>query len=223
MTLYLTKKESILGWIYMAMAFLVLPVVIAVVGLMLGFVDEAGLNLILYVLNAVCCGWIFRRLLKQSWENLRGRQNAFINAVVLGFIGYYAAATAVGLLVMYLKPDFANVNDQNITAMIARQPLLIPAITVLVPLAEECLFRGLIFVPLYRKHKAMAYVVTCLSFAAIHVVGYIGSYDALTLMLCFVQYLAPGIALCWACQKADSLLAPIAIHALINTLSVVMM
>lgn len=217
MTLSLTKQETVFGWFYLGLELLILPVVLGTLGMLAGITSAAALNLIYYTLNALCCGWIFRRLLGQSLKTCRANPKALISATALGFLAYYAAALVVGILIRMVKPDFANVNDANVNGMIVQYPLLMFfAIVVLVPIAEESLFRGLIFVPLARRSAPAAYGVTCLAFAAVHVVGYIGSYDGLTLGLCFLQYLAPGAVLCWACKTADSLCAPMLIHALIN-------
>jgi len=65
----------------------------------------------------------------------------------------------------------------------------------LVPVAEESLFRGLVFRPLYNRKPWMGYLASSLLFASIHVVGYIGRFDALTLLLCLVQPLQYGLPL----------------------------
>ena len=53
--------------------------------------------------------------------------------------------------------------------------------------------------------------------------GYIGSYDPLTLMLCFVQYLGPSFVLCRTCQKDDSLCAPLLMHMAVNALGCILL
>jgi membrane protease YdiL (CAAX protease family) len=90
----------------------------------------------------------------------------------------------------------------------------------LVPVTEEMLYRGLIFRELLHTSKAAAYLVSMAAFAAIHVLGYIGSYDIGRLVLCFIQYLPAGLCLAWAYAKSDSLFAPVLIRALINAYTV---
>ena len=67
-----------------------------------------------------------------------------------------------------------------------------------------------------EKSRLLAYLASTLVFAAIHVIGYIGLYDFTTLLLCYIQYLPAGIALCFAYEKADTIAAPILMHIAIN-------
>ena len=57
-------------------------------------------------------------------------------------------------------------------------------------------------------------------FAAVHVVGYIGQWDTLTLVLCFVQYIPAGLCLAWSYTRSDTIFAPILIHAAINFIAI---
>ena len=112
---------------------------------------------------------------------------------------------------------------ESITAMIREQPWLMSiAVVFFAPLAEECLFRGWIFTGLAQRNLPLAYGVTACFFSAAHILGYVGRYDPLTLLLCFLQYLGPSIALCFSCRKADSLLAPMLLHMTINAIALIL-
>ena len=87
---------------------------------------------------------------------------------------------------------------------------------IMVPLAEECLFRGLIFTGLLGKNRNGAYLLSVLGFCAIHISGHLGSADVLTLAVCFLQYIPAGLVLAWSCERSGSLFAPILIHAAVN-------
>ena len=54
----------------------------------------------------------------------------------------------------------------------------------------------------------------------IHVMGYIGQFDWLTLVLCFLQYIPAGLWLAWAYEKSDSIFAPMLIHTAINAIGI---
>ena len=73
---------------------------------------------------------------------------------------------------------------------------------------------------LYKTSPIAAYLVSMGVFAAIHVVGYIGSFSPLHLLLCFVQYLPAGFCLAWCYRQTGTLLAPVIMHTLVNTVSV---
>ena len=71
-----------------------------------------------------------------------------------------------------------------------------------------------------EKNKAAAYLVSMAAFAAIHVLGYIGSEDLGRLVLCFIQYLPAGLCLAWTYTKADNILAPTLVHAIVNAVAI---
>ena len=81
---------------------------------------------------------------------------------------------------------------------------------------EECFFRGLIFRNLHPRSHWAAYAVSILGFTLIHIIGYIGQYSALELIIAILQYLPAGLCLAWSYTRADTIFAPILIHAAIN-------
>ena len=220
MTLTLTKREKRWGWFFLAAQMLVLPLAVALVCIAMGITSEAVMNLICFFLNAALAVAVFRELLDSSLGNCRGRWKETILTALKGFGLYWLASTAVAVAILALKPDFANVNDATIGSMLDESPLLMTvAVVFAAPLAEECLFRGWMFTGLAEKSLPLAYAVTCSVFSGVHILAYIGTYDALTLLLCFVQYLAPSYILCRTCRKDNSLCAPLLLHMTINTVA----
>ena len=218
MTLTLTKQEKRWGWVYLAAQMLVIPSVVAMVCMAMGITSEADMNLICFYLNAVLAVVVFRKLLVKSIDRCRGNWKQTLMTALKGFGLYWLVSTAVAAAILMLKPDFANVNDQSIGIMLGERPVLMTvAVVFAAPLAEECLFRGWLFLGLAEKSRTLAYTVTCVFFSAVHILAYIGTYDALTLLLCFAQYLAPSYVLCRTCARDNSLCAPLLLHMTINT------
>jgi membrane protease YdiL (CAAX protease family) len=93
----------------------------------------------------------------------------------------------------------------------------------LVPIAEELLYRGLVFRSIHSKSRVWAYVISILVFAALHVVGYIGMYEPMHLFVCLLQYLPAGFCLAWAYERADTIWAPILIHVSVNQMAMMSM
>ena len=212
-----TRQENLLGFIYLAFSQLLLPDLIAITAYSLGFsISLATLNVIYFFVNSISVVAIFHRFLgrslKKAWKSIP----KCLLYVIMGFGMYYWATILLGILISQISPHFANVNDQAIEGIAQELPGLIAFATVfLVPVVEETLYRGLIFQGLQRKHRILAYIVSVTAFALIHIVGFIGSADWATLGLCFLQYLPAGIALAWAYEKADTIVAPILIHIII--------
>ena len=218
MTLRLTKQEKRWGWVYLLAQMLVIPGLVATVCLARGITSEADMNLICFYINAILAVVVFRKLLVKSVDRCRGNWKQTLTTALKGFGLYWLVSTAVAAAILMLKPDFANVNDASVSAMVGERPLLMTiAVVFAAPLAEECLFRGWMFMGLAEKNRTLAYLVTCVFFSGVHILAYIGTYDALTLLLCFVQYLAPSFVLCRTCARDDSLCAPLLLHMTINT------
>ena len=218
----LTHNQKMLGWFYLLFEFFVLPGLLGLLNDLLPVpLPDAALNFLYFSINFVVILLIFHNFLKKSLETAGQKFWVFLQAVVLGFAAYWICGTALTYGITAVLPSFANVNDASIGTMAASHFWLMAIGTVLlVPVVEECLFRGLIFLELHSHSRLLAYCLSTICFGIIHVMSYIGTYDALTLMLCFIQYIPAGIWLAWAYEKADSIFAPILIHTAINAIGI---
>ena len=214
----MTRRETLLGWIYLVLSMFVLPSLLALgTTLLPDPLSEAQLNIVYFFLNFLCVVLIFHRFLLVSVKVLFRLPWQCLRYAALGFVLYYGAMLLVSNIILGIYPDFSNVNDAAIGEMSRENYALMAFCTVfLVPVTEEIFYRGLFFQGLQRKSRFWAYLISTLVFAAIHVTGYIGLYDLKTLLMCFIQYLPAGIALNWAYEKADTIAAPILMHITIN-------
>ena len=213
-----TRQENLLGYIYLAFSQILLPDLIAIASYYWGYpISLATLSIIFFLVNFISIVAIFHRFLGRSlWMAWKNIPKCLIN-VLIGFGMYYWVTILLGFLLTWIDPNFANVNDQAVTGMVQENPLIMGICTVfLVPVVEETLYRGLIFQQLQRKHRILAYIVSAAVFSAIHVAGFIGSVNWLTLLLCFAQYLPAGASLAWAYERSDTIVAPILIHMIVN-------
>lgn len=218
MTLTLSNFEKKWGLLYLLLQLFLVPYGAAILCAALSIRSVTAVNLVGFFANGVLAAVFFRELLRNSLKNFRWGRTLWTAAK--GFCLYWLLSEVVMTLILTVKPDFYNFNDTGINAMIDESPVLMPlAVVFAVPLAEESLFRGWIFTGLARRSLMLAYLVTTLSFAVIHVIGYIGLYDPLTLLLFTAQYLVPGAVLCWVCHKSDSLCAPVLLHMANNIIA----
>ena len=218
----MSRTEKILGWLYMAFSLIALPGLLAWLNAQLADpMNEGTLSFVFYLTNFLFILGIFRRFLRDSlvaaWRDIWN----FIQAVVLGYVAYWAASEAMEFVMSHLLPGFSNINDAAITELArANYTLMLIGVVFLVPLTEEMLYRGLIFRNLWQSSKIAAYLLSMAAFAAIHVLGYIGSEDITTLLICFLQYLPAGLCLAWTYTKADNIFAPTVVHAIVNAISI---
>ena len=218
----MSRGEKISGWLYMVFSLLMLPALLTWFnGQLADPMREGTLNFVFYLTNFLCILCIFHRFLRSSlvaaWRDIWN----FIQAVILGYVAYWAASGAMDFLISHFLPGFTNVNDASINAMASTDyTLMAIGVVLLVPLAEEVLYRGLIFRNLLQTSAVAAYLVSMAAFAAIHVLGYLGSESVTTLVICFIQYLPAGLCLAWTYTKADNIFAPVVVHAIVNAIAI---
>ena len=221
----MTSVEKKLGWFYWAFQLLLLPVILNILNDHFGSpVTETELNLLFFVLNFVLLLLIFHRFIFLSCKTGILRPFRTLRLALFGFVLYWVCCYAVGHLILKLDPNFVNVNDQHIFQMTKENySFTVLGTVLLAPVAEELLYRGLIFGTLYERSALLAYILSTLLFAMVHVVGYIGAYEPMTLLLCLLQYLPAGLCLGFAYARTGSILAPILAHIAINQVAILSM
>lgn len=225
LTVSMTRPEYLLGWIYLPVQLLVMPALLVLVNHLLGYpFSESQVNFIFFCVNFLCTTVIFHKYLWNSVKLTLRTPWRCIRSAVAGFVLYWVLNMAVGVLIQFAYPDFFNVNDDSIGQLVQENARLIGFGTVLlVPVAEELLYRGLLFRSLYNRNRLAAYVISAAVFSALHVVGYVGQYEPLHLALCFLQYLPASLCLGWAYAQADSIFAPMLIHVCVNLIGILSM
>ena len=160
------------------------------------------LNFVYYCIIFTAVVWILRGFLRQSWILAFKTPFSVIWYAILGYLGCEFFTEIVNLLIYRIDPGFLNANNQAVLGLVKNDFVLMAIGTVLlVPVAEELLYRGVVFRSLWNRSHLWAYVVSILLFAAMHCLSYIGTYSTLQLVLAIVQYLPAGYCLCWTyCQ-----------------------
>lgn len=218
----LNQTEVLLGWVWLIFEVLFLPSLLVMANAALHYpLGSAWINFIYFCINFIAVLVIFRQFLGKSVISLGKNFFRTIKGAFLGFCVYYVSNLAMTELMNFLFPWFSNVNDENVTSLLYLDfyPMLIGTV-VLVPFAEEVLFRGLVFQSLYTKNHFLGYLISAALFSAVHILSYIGSADPLTLGLCFIQYIPAALCLARAYTEADNIFAPILIHTVINAMGV---
>lgn len=182
----------------------------------------AQLNACFYAVSAVAILLIFGSFLRQNFSCTDWRR--VFRSLPLSLLIYYGISVAVNSAVLLLQPEFANENNNAILGIMETSPVFVVILSViLAPMIEESIFRGLIFSNLLRFGRFVAYAVTALGFAAIHVVGYLGTLSALEIVLSILQYVPAAVVLCAVYEKHDTIAAPMLLHACINLIACLVM
>jgi membrane protease YdiL (CAAX protease family) len=130
----------------------------------------------------------------------------------LGVVAWFGSTIVAAGAAILLELLGMEVQPQAAAQAIARvEPwLVVVALVILAPIAEEIFFRGVVFNALRREGgRRWAYIGSAALFAVIHL-------DLVVLVPLFLL----GLLLAWVYERTNNLLAPIAAHATVNAISV---
>lgn len=218
MTASFRKNEILFGTVYGLFQFMLLPSLAQYINQFLQLPIWA-LQFTIFVVNFVCTVVIFWHYLLDSCKAALENIGKVALYTFLGLVLYYTANLVVSYIIFSIAPDYLNLNDAGVTALAQQSGIWIALGTVLlVPVVEECLFRGLLFRGIYDRSPFLAWCLSASLFSAIHVLSYASAYDSHTL-LAFLQYLPAGICLCFGYRASGTIITPILMHAIINIIS----
>ena len=225
-TTYMTYGEQIAGVVFFVIYLLVLPFVtnplFDLAGRLLAVSISAAMRDVLYyyILFAVTI-IIFHGFLARTSRHLMDNLGGACKTAAAGLVGLYGLNELVYRLTNLIFTNRTNLNDTTISAQIDDAPHMTLLIVIfLAPFVEEVLFRGRVFGNLKSKSRGLAYVVSCLLFALLHVWQFAVVKQDVTYFLLMIQYLVPGLVLAWAYDHSGTLWASIGLHAAVNALSV---
>lgn len=159
--------------------------------------------------------FLFRkdRKLEQTYQipvNKKAKWNAYPQLIVLG------AAFSIGFTCLSAMAEIAfyseSYQESQAIAYAAGFPAQIVCLGILAPLAEEMMFRGILF-KRYRENNRFfrAAVYSALLFGLIH-------SNTIQMIYGFVT----GMFLAYVCEKYGSIWAPICLHSMMNIASLVL-
>jgi membrane protease YdiL (CAAX protease family) len=158
--------------------------------------------------------FVFRSRALVGWPSWAGRNpgGALRAGLGWGLLAWVGAMVVSAAMVVVLEALGLDVEPQEIQrALQTLEPwLAVLAICILAPIAEEIFFRGVVFNAWLREGgRAWAYLGSSALFAVIHLS-----------LVSVVPFFLLGLALAWIYRRTGNLLAPIAMHATVNGLSV---
>jgi membrane protease YdiL (CAAX protease family) len=137
---------------------------------------------------------------------------AIISGVGWGLVAWLVATLAGATVVFVLERLGIEAPPQAAEQAIAMLDpfLVIVAVVILAPIAEEIFFRGIVFNALLREGgRRWAFLGSAALFAVIHIS-----------LVAVLPIFLLGLSLAWIYQRTGNLLAPIAMHATVNGISV---
>jgi membrane protease YdiL (CAAX protease family) len=176
---------------------------------------------IVMVLGCMLLRWM--RHIDWSAVGVRATTGRALLAAVLAFVIYIAIAEGIGR-VIEIDPEgeLARQLMQQLIPANASVPFLVMAVAfigVIVPAAEELLFRGFLITWLReRSNAAIAVIVSAAIFAVVH--GYFMTSEFEFGLFATAQIFVLGLLLGWLAAWSRSLWPPILLHVVNNVVTI---
>lgn len=223
---HLSDFEKLAGMILLAVYLILLPLfgdaIAGALGTVLGIsLSRSMCNIICFYLLFAVVVLVFHSFLFETSRQFFKSMEKCFKTLGITLVFFYGLNELLFRVSHLLWGNGVNLNDSAlINDLSAAPPMTALAVVLLVPLIEEVLFRALIFGWLREHSRAVAYVVSCITFALLHTwqfsMFHVDPYHILLL----AQYLVPGFLLTWAYDRSGSLWTSILVHAAVNALAV---
>lgn len=222
---HMTHTERVAGTVFFVIYLFVLPLLanklFALAEVLLDTtIGESLRNVLFYYTLFAVTVLLFHNFIARTSSRFLDNLNRSLTTLFLGLLVFYGANELLYRVFNVLFDSHTNLNDMTIAAQINSAPRMTALIVIfLAPFVEEILFRGLVFGCLRERSRLVAYFVSCLLFALLHVWTFaLSSFDFSYLIL-MIQYLVPGLIFAWAFDHSGTLWTSILLHASVNALS----
>ena len=221
------RAATVFGWFYFFAQQVPIPILLAMAFEIFHLpASNLWMNFAFFCFNFTVVILVYHRYLGAALAQLGKRFGHVLGDCVACFLLYMAANVFVSVIITLCFPSFANANDANIQSMANdRFWVTFVGTVLLAPLAEEVLFRGVIFGSLYRLNRPMAYIFSTLLFGSVHIIGYLftDGYTWTEAAVSLLQYLPAGLCLGWVYADTNTIFAPVLVHTTVNLIAVMAM
>ena len=217
----LTQAEMGRGWVFFALYVLLFPWVMGWVQRSFhGELPVAEANVVYYLLSATLVFLVFWTFLKHGFHLLLDWLPENLFAFGTGLAGWAVLSFLAWLIPLPVEnPNLLSYPEQYALAPLATVVILV----VLMPVVEEPLFRGLLFGTSRRYSRILGNLLSTLVYALYCVWQFVYAYGTVDFryLLLMVEYLPMSLALTWCYDNGGSIWSPIALHMVINAVTLV--
>lgn len=221
----LRRRERILGFVWLPMHVVVLPLFLGALALLILHrePDAAALNAFYYLLSFVF-------VLIALWNFLRESFHVFVQRMsycILIIFAAYLLNSVLSVLLTAIMHFFGELETPNNDAIAEVADLhfkqVFATAVLMAPIVEECLFRGIIFGTIARRSRAAGYVVSILLFSLYHVWQFALLEHNWAMLLNGAAYIPLSAALAFCYDRTESIWTPIFFHMFINSAALSLM
>ncbi len=220
------RRQKIAGFVYLPLHVFVLPLLLAMLAYYIpGGMGELPINIIYYSMGLVFCLTVMWHYLRSSFDVLLDNLARSIISLFTAYFIYwlFSAVAGVGLLWL-LGDELLNPNNNAVAELTSKSPGPMIGLAVFIgPIVEEVLFRGVLFGSLRHRSRFLAYAISMGVFALYHVWQFALTAIDWKMLLYAIQYLPVGYALGWLYERTSSIWTCIAMHMLVNIISMLVL
>ncbi len=184
---------------------------------------ETEYNLAYYVFSFAVILVICRRYLRLEYDGL---MDGKIRSAIVFLQGQGLYIVGLLLLVSFFSTtgidpsEYQSPNNEAIDEMAKLNSQAVMAFGIfLAPLVEEVLFRGVVFGRIRLKHRALAYIVSTILFAILHVWQFAVNDFGAHILIYAIYYIPSGLVLAWCYERSGTIWIPIFVHMTINNMA----
>lgn len=219
----LTRPETVIGWVYLPIHVLALPLLMGFLPFLFPTVDISASQATgyYYLIGIIVVMLFFRKFLRREFDHLCDTPLSFLYGVIAGYMLWYVLNYFAQIIFLFLGWfQDTNPNEGALNELSKQDFRIMKAVTVFAaPILEEVLFRGVVFQSIRKKHRILAYAVSILLFSLYHVWQYALADLDPSMLLYAIQYFPITFALIWSYERSGTLWAPIALHMFNNYLA----
>ena len=165
--------------------------------------------------------FLSKPLFKKMFKSFK--LETFKNSLKYALLAYACVVCANMIDVTLFGESMTNANQQAVTNLLFNSPVVGCLMTmVFAPIVEELIFRYYVFKGLEKRNIFLAYVITALSFAAVHLIASIGTPFFLEDLRSLPVYTVAGLVFCYAYSKSKNMAVNIGAHMLYNTIATIL-
>ncbi len=216
----LTKSQRALGFIYLTLHILALPILLAMLQEYSPGMDEYTVNVAYYALGMGFCLIFMWSFLRMGFDIFLDGLPRCMIAIALAYMIQMFLSIFAGGAVLLLPWDMTALPAIEESQSFVQQYYWpsIAMLGIMAPIIEEVLFRGVLFGSLLRKNKTLAYVLSIALFGLSHVwQGALATMD-MRILIFAIMDIPMGFALAWSYEKSGSIWVPIFLHMLVGLL-----
>jgi membrane protease YdiL (CAAX protease family) len=159
---------------------------------------------------------LFKKLFKSF------NAETFKNAFKFALLAYGCMMCANIIDYELFGEQIENANQQAVKNLLLNSPFVACFMVIIIaPIIEELIFRYYVFKGLEKRNIFLAYAITGLTFAGIHLIASIGTPFILEDLRSLPLYIIGGLVFCYAYHKTGNMAVNIGAHMIYNAIATI--